>query len=79
MYPGFPPFVHYIIKHITDGKTPEEAAELVSHMVNKGEIATSIEEIERTHAAFDSFGNIVLPEGLQIQEEEAETVPLLEN
>lgn len=72
-FPGFPPFIHHIMAHIAAGKTPEEAAELVDAEVMRGNIDTCIEEIEHTHAKFDSMGNIEVPDrykSLTIDEQE---------
>lgn len=53
-YPGFPDFVHDIMAHIANGRTAEEAAELV----NAPSIMQSIEErikLEQTRRAADPY------------------------
>lgn len=60
-FPGFPPFVHYIIKYVDEGYSSEDAAGMVSEMVDQGTLKTNIDEIERTHARFCGC-EIELPE-----------------
>ncbi len=66
LYPGFPEFVHHIMDEIAKGATPEEAAEAVSHKVSAKAVSTTIEEIERTKATWDSIDHVpILPEGIE--------------
>lgn len=62
MFPGFPSFVHHIMAHVANGKTPEEAAELVGDACNAGLVEATIEQIERTHATFAADGAVEVPE-----------------
>ena len=73
-YPGFPPIIHAIMAHVTMGKTPKEAAELVGDFSEQ--IESGIQQIDETHAKYGQGGEFVLPPKLpQIEEECIQDAP----
>lgn len=59
-YPGFPRFVHDIMFHVDQGKTPEEAANLSCDGLQK-RLQSVIAEVEATHAYWNDEGAVELP------------------
>lgn len=73
-YPGFPPMVHHIMAHTTQGKTPKEAAEAVG--VYAEQIEKGVQTISETHATYTPDGEFELPSKLPQIEEVSEEAPV---
>ena len=56
VYPGFPDFVHSIMAHVAQGKTPEQAAKLSGDEQVIQQTLAAIDYVENTHS---SWGDMV--------------------
>ena len=54
VYPGFPDFVHSIMAHLAQGKTPEQAAKLAGDEQVIQKTLAAIEYVEKTHSTWDA-------------------------
>ena len=59
-FPGFPRFIHEIMYHVDQGKSPEEAASLSCDGLQE-RLKSVIDEVQATHAYLNESGEINLP------------------
>ena len=64
VYPGFPDFIHSIMAHVAQGKTPEQAAKLAGDEQVIQQTLATIDHVEKTHSNWDDVTPSVI-EGIK--------------